>query len=87
LNAATAGPPGVGRDQGDQPAGARQPGPLHRRGPGVARLPAGPPGWGWTASSTRRSSGRTRRIGRAGSCSSATPSARPVTPPRSTRIT
>ena len=28
--------------QGDQPAGARQPGPLHGGGPGPARLPAGP---------------------------------------------
>ena len=27
--------------KGDQPAGARQPGPLHGRGPGTARLPAG----------------------------------------------
>ena len=34
--------PGVGVGQGDQPAGARQPGPLHGGGPGAARLPAGP---------------------------------------------
>ena len=32
---------GVGRGQGHQPAGARQPGPFHGRVPGPARLPAG----------------------------------------------
>ena len=48
--------PGVGGGQGDQPAGARQPGPLHGGGPGPARLPAGPGPGDLTASSTRRSS-------------------------------
>ena len=47
--------------QGHQPARARQPGPLHGRGPEPARLPAAPRRWAGTASSTRRSSATTRR--------------------------
>jgi PAS domain S-box-containing protein len=35
---------GVGRGQGDQPSGARQPGPLHGGAAGAARIPARAPG-------------------------------------------
>ena len=79
--------PAVGGGQGDQPAGARQPGPLHGRVPGTARLPAGPePGPGRQARPEEVQRGLAGDAA-ARSCSSARRSARRATRRRTTPTT
>ena len=77
--------PDHGHEEGRQHPGARQPGPLHGRVPGAARLPAGA-----EAQRARQARSRTRPPKpscAARSCSSARPSARCATRPRTTPTT
>ena len=72
--------PGVGGGQGNQPARARQPGPLHGGVPGTARLPARAMGLDGKLDPKKFAADSPRCAAR--SCSSARHSAPPATRPR-----